>query len=44
MKADMTKRQMDLLIEKQCEQTDTCSTFTCTVELQWLEHLWDHEN
>ena len=20
------------------------SLLTCTVELQWLEHLWDHEN
>ena len=34
----------ELIVPPLLEKYDILHDFTCTVELQWLEHLRDHEN
>ena len=45
-----TPCHMSLLVNSYCTEEsstlleDVDDSLPCTVELQWLEHLWNHEN
>ena len=44
LKCKTTIRLLEWSTPIECEATVTMKDLYCTVELQWPEHFWNHEN